>query len=498
MKELRVYQQDAVKAAINSSGECTITMATGLGKTVTAVNLSTHYKSTIFTVDSEELVSQARDAFRDVYPEVGLIKAEIFDLKPITVASIQTLHRRLHLIPPNYFELQVVDEAHLYMAKTFRKGVEHFNPKLRCAITATPTRMDNLPLSDIFGEIVYEYGIKQGIEDGYLVELDAIRIRTNTSLDKVSTLAGEFNQGQLSNEINTPQRNNQIADAYLKYAEGRRTIAFCCSIQHAMDLCDAFITKGIKATAISADDSLTGDRTQKVKDFKAGKYDVIMNCSILGKGFDLPIVSCIINASPTKSLTRFMQGIGRGTRPLTGVIDGLNTAQERWSAIKKSDKKDCLIIDITDNTTRHNIVNCWNLDKELHPSDRVFITEEKRQLLLETRMNKKVILEHQQLVDERVSLLKIPRIKINYDSDGMKKPATEAQLKWLENLGYEVNENIYTMAMVQAIVGELPASRAKIEDAKKLGYDVDGKMITNNEINAIQREVWIKLNKKKR
>ena len=497
MKALRKYQNDAIASALSSNGECIITMATGLGKTFTAVELSRSFKNTLFIVDSEELVEQASDAFRTAYPEVGLIKADVFNLKPITIASIQTLHRRLHLIPNDYFELQIVDEAHLYMAKTFRKGVEHFTPKLRCAITATPVRMDNLSLSDIFGEIVYEYNIKSGIEDGYLVELDAIKIKTNVSLDKINTVAGELNQGQLSNEINTLARNNQISEAYLKYANGRRTIVFCCNIQHAMDLCDVFLSKGIKSTAISSDEELTGDRTGKVKDFKEGKYDVIFNCNILSKGFDLPIVSCIINASPTKSLTRFMQGVGRGTRPLTGVIDGIETSKDRWAAIKKSDKKDCLIIDIVDNTTRHNIVNAWNLDKELLPEERVFITQENRQKLIDARLGKKAILDFERKDDEFISLLRIPRIKINLDSEGMKKSATKAQLDWIEKLGYRSDENTYTHGMIQQIVGELPASRDKIEEIKSLGYSID-RPLTNNDYNAVKREIYIKLQKKKK
>jgi len=340
-----------------------------LGKTVCAVNLAKNFNNTLFVVDSEELAEQAANAFKYDFKETGLIKADKFDVKRITITSIQTLHRRLDRLSPEQFDLIVVDECHGYMAKQFRKGIEFFKPKLLCGITATPARLDNLSLSDLFGEIAYEYNIKSGIEDGYLVELDAIKIKTNISLDKINTVAGELNQGQLSNEINTLARNMQISEAYLKYAAGRRTIVFCCNIKHALDLCDVFLMKGIKATAISSDEELTGDRTGKVKDFKEGKYDVIFNCNILSKGFDLPIVSCIINASPTKSLTRFMQGIGRGTRPLTGVIDGLETSKERWSAIKSSDKKDCLIIDIVDNTTRHNIINAWNLDKELPPGN---------------------------------------------------------------------------------------------------------------------------------
>jgi len=497
VKVLRPYQQEAVEAALKQS-ECTITMATGLGKTVTAVELSRSFASTMFVVDSEELADQARDAFKFIYPEVGLIKADVFDIKPVTISSIQTLYRRLDKLSPDEFQLIIVDEAHGYLSKQFRRGIEHFSPKLRCGITATPERLDNLPLSDLFGEIAFEYNIRDGIRDGYLIELNAIRKKTNVSLDSVGTVAGELNQGQLSNEINTLARNNIVVGALQEYGSDRKaTIAFCCSIEHAMDLAEAFNSKGIKATAVSSDEKRTGDRTKKIADFREGKYDVICNVNILTKGFDAPFVDCIINAAPTKSRTRFLQGIGRGTRPLTGVIDGLETIEERWSAIKKSAKKDCLIIDITDNSTRHNLINCWELDKELPPEDRVFITQENRQKLIDARLAKSHKLDFERKEDEKVNLIKIPRIKINLDSEGMRKSATEKQLQWLASLGYNIEENTYSMGAVQQIVGELPASRAKVEDAARLGYDTKSKVLTNNDINAIQREIWNKQNKKK-
>ncbi len=495
MKVLRPYQNEAINKALQST-EGIICMATGLGKTITAVELSRSFSSTLFIVDSEELAEQATDAFRSVYPETGLIKADVFNIKPITIASAQTLHRRLHKLSPDQFQLQVVDEAHLYMAATFRKGVEFFSPKLRIGITATPERMDNLPLWDLFGDIVFDYGIREGIRNGYLVELDARRLKTTVSLDSVGTVAGEFNQGQLSNAIDTLSRNNQIVDDYIANNNGERAIAFCCSIEHAVHLCEAFQMKGVKATAISSDEDKTGDRTQKVSDFREGKYDVICNVNILTKGFDCVEVSCIINAAPTKSRTRYLQGIGRGTRPLKGVIDGLETAAERISAIRASNKKRTIIIDVTDNTTRHNVVNAHELDKLLHPDERVFITDENRQKLLESRLNKKAILDFTRDNDETVSLLSIPKIKINFDSEGMKKPATEAQILWIEKLGYKSDENVYTHGMINQIVGDLPASRDKIEFAKSQGYDVSGRLITNNDINAIQIELWIKRQKK--
>jgi len=522
-KTLRKYQIEAIQA-INDNlntgvDKALLVLATGLGKTVTAVKTADQFKRTLFVVDSEELLEQAALAFlREKFDsrfsdnvakmgflnyikgeglfamsdfKMGAIKADVFQPNGnVVVASAQTLHRRLHLLQPEMFDLVIVDEAHTAMANTYFKGISFFNAKLRLGLTATPQRSDNLPLGDLFDKIIYEYNIADGIKDGYLVELDAIRVKTNVSLDKVRTTAGELNQKDLSNEINTLARNNLVADSYLKYAKGRRTIAFGCDIQHCMDLAEVFIEKGIKATAVSSDEERTGDRSQKIKDFKAGKYDVIFNTNILTKGFDEPSVACIIAAAPTKSLTRYMQAIGRGTRTLPGVIDGLESAEERWSAIKKSNKRECIIIDIVDNTNRHNIINAWELDREKDPSERVFTTAEKREKLVAARKAK---LEHSREEDERVKLLSLPKVKINR-SIRMSEAATEAQLNAIKNWGYDIENVHYTKMMVNEIFMQQSASEKQIGFLKWKGYDVSKGVskaqasLAFNEINAREKK----------
>lgn len=495
------------------------------GKTYISTKISERFDRTLFIVDREELMEQAALAFiREKFDlnfskhveqtgflnyiknphyfagqqfKMGAIKADVFDPKGnVVVASIQTLYRRLDKLSPEMFDCVIVDEAHKFMAKTYFTGVNFFKPKLRLGLTATPTRSDGLPLGDLFDDIAYEYNIKEGIRDGYLVELDAIRVKTTTSLDSVRTTAGDFNQKDLSNEINTLARNNLVAESYLKYAKGRRAIVFCCDIQHAMDLCDAFLSKGIKATAVSSNEEITGDRSQKVKDFKAGKYDAIMNVDILTTGFDDPEVSCIIQGAPTKSLTRYMQGIGRGTRTLPGTIDGITEVVDRWRAIKSSKKKDCIVIDIVDNTNRHSIVNSWELDRELPPEERTFITEEKRDKLLSERAKNAAKLEHVRKEDERVNLLKIPRAKVNLNSENMKKPATQPQLDWIKKLGYDIENEHYTNGMCQEIINREPLSARRTAEIKALGYDVTSRRLTNADYNAVMKEIWIKKKKK--
>jgi superfamily II DNA or RNA helicase len=520
MSGLRKYQQESIDTILYKLSKGVdkqlLVLATGLGKTKTAVSLSEHFKSVMFVVDSEELLEQAALAFiREKFDEsmssyiqsigfvnyvkegglfsggdfkMGCIKADIFQpYGNVVMASAQTLHRRLDKLNPNQYDLVIVDEAHCYLSNTFFKGINHFTPKLRLGLSATPYRLDGLPLSDLFSEIVYEYNIDSGIKDGYLVELNAIKVSTNCSLDNVKTLGGEFNQKDLSNEINTLARNNHIAESYIKYGKGRKTLGFGIDIQHCLDLTEAFKEKGINASAVSSDEERTGDRVQKIKDFKSGKIDVLFNTNILTKGFDEPSVSCIITAAPTKSLARFLQVIGRGTRTLPGIINGLETPEERINAINKSAKKDCIILDITDVTTKHSIVNAWEIDRQKPIEDRIFVNRENKEKLLLERLNRSVKLQHSRTEDEKVSLLQLPKIKIN-KSWRMEGDATPAQLAAIAKWGYDIENTHYSMTMIAEIFGKQSASPKQISMLRYKGYDVSG-FVSVAEANAAFKEI---------
>jgi hypothetical protein len=183
---------------------------------------------------------------------------------------------------------------------------------------------------------------------------------------------------------------------------------------------------------------------------------------ILTTGVDIPNVGCIGMSSPTKSLTKYLQCVGRGTRLKNDKYVGLFG-------------QNTIILDYIDSTSRHNLVNAWELDKLKEPEDRVFITEEKREKLLEERRKKKLnIAERKE--DERVKLLRIPRPKLRY-TKRTKEPATPAQLKWIADLGYDVNNQTYTKEMVSKIIMDLPATPKQRGLLKYYGYDVDSVIV---------------------
>lgn len=495
-KSLRPYQYEAickVEDALNSGiTRQLIVKATGLGKTFLAVKLveKLGFKRVLWITHNEELISQSglaflKDKFDDEFAshveamgflewvegnnclfgnhtgnfKMGAIKASIF--KPngeVVIASAQTLYRRLDKLPEDIFDCIIVDEAHLFAAATFVKPLDYFKPKLLLGLTATPHRMDNLQLGNIFEQITYEYNIGNGIKDGYLCELDGIRIKTDLSLDNVRTTAGELNQKDLADEVNIPRRNRLIVDSYFKYGAGRQAIFFCVDVQHAVDLSEMFNEMGIKCKPVVGDEKVTPERKQTIKDFKDCKLTVLTNCQVLTTGFDYPELGLVGNAAPTKSLTKYLQCVGRGTRLKNKeYVDKFG--------------QNCVILDFVDQSSRHKLINTWELDRTKNLEDRVFITEVKRKNIEEERSKRVVKIDNLFKTDVKIQLLPLPEKVVFRSSGKMQNPASEAQLKWIKDLGHDVVNIPWTNQMCSDIISMESCNKTEIEYLKSKGYD---------------------------
>lgn len=509
MRNLRPYQaqaREAIRTELNQgNNKLMLVMATGLGKTFTGSQILSDFNKCLWCTHTEELISQsaisilkdriegldlsghtnilhylndddtrgvfASDMDRMVRKEIGVIKQKREDRHAkITVASVQTLQRRLNKFSPDEYDCIIIDECHQAVAPTWLKIGEYFKPKLLLGLTATPKRTDNVSLGNLFDKIAFERDIKFGIDEGYLVELNAVRVQTHINIDGIKTTGGDLNQGDMEKLLDTPQRNALIVQKFKEYAPDRRAIGFCIDTAHARHLCTEFNHQGIKAEFVVADEEQCPDREDRIMRFRKGETQVLLNVMIMTMGVDIPSVDCIIMARPTKSLTLYMQAIGRGTRTLPGVIDHLEDAADRVQAITGSSKKDCIVLDIVDATNRHSLINAWSIDKDKNTEDKVFITREKKaQIAEKKRQNRK--LDFDRRTDEKVSLLKVLKYEV-YNTESTRQPATEKQLAWLKKLGYDIVNTAYTKRDVSELIGNRPAEEYQLYRLKISGYDV--------------------------
>jgi superfamily II DNA or RNA helicase len=439
-----------------------IVQATGTGKRLAAVALMQHFKRSLFIVHREELLMQAYQEIEKYFPmNVGIIKGKIFEAdKKVVVASVQTLYNRLDKMDPTGFNFIVVDEAHHYCSVSYLKTVRHFKPKLLTGWTATPKRLDGLSLTNIFEKIVFQYNIEDGIRDGYLAPIEAYQIKTITDISKVKKTAGDFNQKQLSEAVDSELRNNLIVQKYKQYTPGRPTIAYCVDIEHAYHLRDEFRKNNISCEAVSSDESRGDDRTEIVKKFRNKEFTVLTNCEILTEGFDFNDVGCVIMARPTQSETLYVQCIGRATRLKSGPFI------EEF----KTDK--ATILDFVDNTGKLNLINAYELEKDKPIEDRLFLPKENRDKLLEEqnkRRERKITQEAGK--DRKIDLLKLPEIRV-WDSAKMLDPATEKQLEWLKSSGVWTEGVEYTKKQASELISNLPCQEWQIRYLAVHGYDV--------------------------
>jgi ATP-dependent helicase IRC3 len=428
-----------------------VNLPTGVGKTVLACHVACNHQSTLFLCHRQELLAQTAATMKRIAPDLGhgFIRPGEHRIEPegFTVGMIQTVYNRLDRIDPDTFDCVIVDEAHHAASRTWREVLDHFQPRLRLGLTATPERLDGLALSNLFDEIVYSMNLADAVKENYLVPPSAIQCLTSINISAVHTRGGDFAEDELANLVDDPARNAFIAEKYLEHCQGRKAIAFACNIAHAKNLVDACLDVGITAEWISGVDS---DRADKLERFAKGEYQVLANCQILTEGFDDRSVDAILLCRPTKSKSLFAQMIGRGLRLNEG-------------------KTDCRVLDFVDNAGKHSLVTAWRFFGHTAPPANEMplgISDEKKK-----KESRVAAIDLERTID----LLKPPPVidEFNYGSrDWHYAPATEKQLLFLQRLGYDVENNDFSKGQACSIIGSQPASWKQLRELADYHYDL--------------------------
>ena len=366
----RYYQRNAINSTLDAiakgQNRILLVMATGTGKTYTAFQIvyrlleSRLKKKVLYLADRNMLVDQSID--QDFAPLQKIIhKINYIKDNPNTITSYQvyfSLYQQLagndekneddadllakikNLFSPNFFDLIIVDECHRGSAKkdsNWRKILEYFSSATQIGMTATPKETKKISNIYYFGEPIYTYSLKQGIDDGFLAPFKVINITTDIS-DGWRPYRGQrdvygkiiedriYNNRDYDYNLILEDRIQQVAEEITKYLKStdrmQRTIVFCANEAHAERMRVALANLNSDMCKINPDYvvRITGSDTygkSKIEYFLSTTqpYPVIATTSkLLSTGADCKMVKLIVLDQMINSMIEFKQIIGRGTR----------------------------------------------------------------------------------------------------------------------------------------------------------------------------------------
>lgn len=327
---LRPYQEEALwgvrRAIAGGSRRVVLVAPTGAGKTVmaaemirSAVERGTHV---LFLAHRDELITQASGKLVGVKVDHGIIKAGADVRRPwckVQVASIQTLAAR-HLRPGKTAPLPpaglvIIDEAHRTMGDTYKSLVARYGQAAIVGLTATPCRLDGQGLGDIYQELVIAARVEDLVAEGSLVNPTVYAPAGGAvQVAGVKKTAGDYNQGQLAEAMARESLVGDIVGHWLKLGRNERTVVFATGIEHALMIRAAFRAAGVSAEVVSGKTPKI-ERERTLRDLRTGALRVVVNCAVLIEGWDLPACSVAVLARPTKSVTVYLQSVGRILRP---------------------------------------------------------------------------------------------------------------------------------------------------------------------------------------
>jgi superfamily II DNA or RNA helicase len=376
---LRPYQQEAldgIHEQLDEHNSTLMVLPTGTGKTHVVAHLAKDYMSrgrTLMLAHREELVMQAwrhLQAITGSEPdiEMGEYRSNRFRklAAPLVVGTIQTQiagkpsEERMTLFDPNDFGLLIIDEAHHSAAKSYRRVIEYYqrNPELKViGITATPDRADEKALGQIFKSVAYDYELSDAIEDGWLVPIIQQSVFVEgLDYSSVRTTAGELNGADLAKVLEFEETLHGFASPIVDLVGDMKTLIFTASVAQAERLCEILNRHKPKSAKWVCGSTPKDERRALYPAYEKGEFQFLVNVGITTEGWDEPSVECVCLARPTKSRSLFAQMLGRGTRPLSNIVDGQPTSELRKYAIASSAKPTVTVLDFVGNAGRHRLI----------------------------------------------------------------------------------------------------------------------------------------------
>lgn len=358
-KRLRYYQLQAInktlEAVSNGQNRLLLVMATGTGKTLTAFHIiwrlwrSGVKKRILFLADRNVLVDQTRlDDFQPFGSAMTKITGRTLDPAfEIHLALYQALtgneehQKAFKQVSPDFFNLIIIDECHRGSASedsAWREILDYFSSATQIGMTATPKETHEVSNSDYFGDPIYTYSLKEGIEDGFLAPYKVVRVDIDVDLQGwrpvrgQSDLNGEliddriYNQKDFDRTMVIDERTELVAKTITDYLKRTnpmdKTIVFCEDIPHAERMRRALINLNPEMVKrndkyvmkITGDDEEGKGQLQNFSDKKKEWPVIVTTSELMTTGVNVKTCKLIVLDQTIRSMTKFKQIIGRGTR----------------------------------------------------------------------------------------------------------------------------------------------------------------------------------------
>ena len=360
----RYYQRNAVNRTVNAVAQgknrLLLVMATGTGKTYTAFQIvyrlmkAKLVKKVLYLADRNILVDQSIeqdfkplsstihkvDYQSDIDSNGGHLAYEVYFSLYQQLIGKEGKQNYKELFKPEFFDLVIVDECHRGSAKddsNWREILEYFDGAIQLGMTATPKETKYQSSISYFGEPIYTYSLKEGIEDGFLAPFKVVNITTNIG-DEWRPVKGQrdingnliedriYNNSDYDYNIIIEDRIREVAHEITQYLKSTdrmaKTIVFCADEDHADRMRTALVNENSDMCKKNPDYvvRITGSDPygQSKLDYfisVASKYPVIATTSkLLSTGVDCKMVKLIVLDQRIGSMTEFKQIVGRGTR----------------------------------------------------------------------------------------------------------------------------------------------------------------------------------------
>lgn len=348
--ELRPYQKQSVyllNRAVNAGKHPLCVLPTGGGKSLVLAELLKQRDERVLVLSHvSELLEQDSRTLRNVAPEMSqsFYAAKLRQKKlgtQVIFGSVQSVYRNLEDFQMGR-SMILIDEAHLCPRSAdamYAQVFAHFPQARRVGFTATPYRLDSGSLVEgdaaWFDSIAHQVEPAELIDQGYLVPLVGVITEAQADLDGVHTrgATGDFVQGEAEEAVmRTLSLHEAISQALILAKRRKLWLVFAAGIDHAKQIVDEFRAQGITSEMVLGD-TASGERTERIEQFREGKIKALVNVGVLTTGFDAPMLDCIISMRPTQSQVLWQQILGRGMRLALG-------------------KENCLLLDFVGNLER--------------------------------------------------------------------------------------------------------------------------------------------------